>query len=407
MANYLQLENPTLGKWEPPAQRASAAAVRTFNAKNGSSDAANSKILRFAKSERILHWAIAGPFLISFASGVVLVMIYNPDPSRPLRVVFAELHRISGVALAILPMLALVKGRRDVRIHLYNIKQAWTWIYDDFKWLALMGLAAGSSRIQLPEQGKFNAAEKLNFMVLMGTYPLYVITGLLMWLAPLPVLSWIMHCLMAMIATPLILGHLYMALVNADTRSGLEGMISGHVDRDWAKHHYRRWYRAHYEAVEEHPFTQASVAGTLSSPATSTEPGSRVVPYELGPRRFIHLYRKITTSHGTPEFDEVMRMLEHCGEPPARCGILQIAETVPQFIPVKVAGWIIVPHLDLQLPNLDKWGRRSSAQIYTYIEGIGPRSFSAWASREFHARGNSISTFPSSITPASHIAREG
>jgi formate dehydrogenase subunit gamma len=211
---------------------------------------ADAKILRFAKSERMLHWCIAAPFLISFGTGVLLAIIYNPDPSRPWRSVFAAIHRVSGLALGIFPMVALLNNRHDVWIHLYNIKQAWIWVYDDFKWLALMGLAAISSRFELPEQGKFNAAEKLNFMVLMSTYPLYVATGLLMWLTHLAVLSWILHCLMAMLATPLILGHLYMALINADTRAGLEGMISGHVDREWAKHHYRRWYRRHHEATE-------------------------------------------------------------------------------------------------------------------------------------------------------------
>jgi cytochrome b subunit of formate dehydrogenase len=28
-------------------------------------------------------------------------------------------------------------------------------------------------------------------------------------------------------------------------------MITGFVDRQWAKHHYRRWYREHHEATEE------------------------------------------------------------------------------------------------------------------------------------------------------------
>jgi len=198
-----------------------------------------------------VHWAIAGPFLVSFASALILVLIYNPDPSRPFRSFFAGLHRTSGVALIVLPMLAIYKSRRDVRIYFYNIKQAWTWVYDDFKWLALMGLAAISSKIELPEQGKFNAAEKLNFMVLMTTYPLYVATGLLMWLTHLAILAWIMHFTMALMATPLLLGHLYMALINPATRKGLEGMVNGFVDREWAKHHYRRWYREHHEAGEE------------------------------------------------------------------------------------------------------------------------------------------------------------
>lgn len=211
------------------------------------------KILRFARSERMLHWAIAGPFLFSMATALVLVLVYNPDPSRPYRGVFAKLHRGSGVALIVLPMLAAVKSRGDARLHFYNIKQAWIWMFDDFKWLALMGLAAVNSKIQLPEQGKFNAAEKINFMVLMVTYPLYVATGLLMWLTPLAILSWLMHFLMACMAAPLIGGHLYMAVINPASRKGLHGMISGHVDRHWARHHYRRWYREHHEHTEHLP----------------------------------------------------------------------------------------------------------------------------------------------------------
>ncbi len=220
-------------------------------AKSASEAAASPKILRFAKSERLLHWSIAGPFVISFASAVVLVSIYNPDPSRPFRSFFAVLHRVSGVALIVLPLLAARHVRGDLRLHFYNIRQAWIWMFDDFKWLTLMLLAAVNSSISLPEQGKFNAAEKLNFMVLMVTYPLYVVTGLMMWLTHLAVLSWILHFLMATLATPLILGHIYMAVINPASRTGLQGMISGYVDRQWAKHHYRRWYREHHEAAEE------------------------------------------------------------------------------------------------------------------------------------------------------------
>ncbi len=254
MLTTLKLDRPESGKRKATEENACVAEPPVHPAAEPATSGA--KILRFAKSERVLHWCIAGPFLVSFATGVALALIYNADPTRPGRSVFAVIHRASGVALAVLPILAVVKSRRDARTHFYNIKQAWTWVFDDFKWLALMGLAAVSSRFKLPEQGKFNAAEKLNFMVLMSTYPLYVVTGLLMWLTHLPVLSWILHCLMAMFATPLILGHLYMALINRETRPGLEGMISGHVDRQWAKHHYRRWYRKHHEATEAQPSAQ-------------------------------------------------------------------------------------------------------------------------------------------------------
>ena len=166
MLTTLQLEVPETQIEQAPVGRAhTPGSVAPTGARKTSRATGNSNVLRFAKSERMLHWAIAGPFLFSFATSIVLVVIYNPDPSRPFRNAFAVLHRVSGIALIVLPMLATLKSRGDARIHFYNIKQAWTWVYDDFKWLALMGLAAINSKIKLPEQGKFNAAEKLNFMV--------------------------------------------------------------------------------------------------------------------------------------------------------------------------------------------------------------------------------------------------
>jgi formate dehydrogenase subunit gamma len=407
----------------------------------------DSKILRFAKSERVLHWTIAGPFLVSFATGLILVLFYNPDPSRSLRGLIATLHRASGIALTVFPLLALLGARRDARLHLYNIKQAWTWIYDDFKWLALMGLAAISSRFVLPEQGKFNAAEKLNFMVLMSTYPLYIVTGILMWVMPLAVLSWIMHSLMALMATPLLLGHLYMALINASTRAGLEGMVSGHVDRQWAKHHYRRWYRKHYEAEEEQPSSATLAAAaqvdgnsfplemsalaangsfmvisSMPNPIVLWQDRTReymrfhgmhvyrgsILPgqpkmindrllYELEPDRFLRLINGFRGNPGAPAMfdgsnpanlshrfdslslsDHSMLRNNHAAD-----RIFHVADTT--------GGIVLV----------------SAGMSLFYTAGIGPRSCSACDSNASHFRGNSIPTFPRSVTPASHMAREG
>jgi formate dehydrogenase subunit gamma len=230
---------------EQAVQPAPAVARKT----GGPSDGA--KILRFYKSERMLHWAIAIPFLVCFTTALVMVLHYNPDPHRPYRLLFAWTHRISGICLTVLPMLVVYKHRGDVWIHFYNIKQAWTWVIDDFKWLCLLMLSGVSSKVKLPEQGKFNAAEKLNFMVLMGTYPLYIATGLLIWLTDCAFLSWLLHSFMAVIAAPLILGHMYMAMIKRGGRAGLQGMITGFVDRQWAKHHYAHWYREVHEKADE------------------------------------------------------------------------------------------------------------------------------------------------------------
>ena len=222
------------------------------------------QILRFRKSERLLHWAIAVPFLVCFVTAVVLIAAYNPDPQRPYRSFFAVAHRASGVAFILLPILAVVKSKGDWRIHFQNIRQAWAWTLQDVKWLAMMGLAAMPPRFRLPEQGKFNAAEKINFMTLLGTYPLYIATGLLIWLTHGAFLAWVVHFAMAVVAAPLILGHIFMATVNPETRIGLSGMISGFVDRQWARHHYAHWYREHYGELERGPAVPAALDEVLS-----------------------------------------------------------------------------------------------------------------------------------------------
>lgn len=205
------------------------------------------KILRFRKSERHVHWAIAIPFMVCFASALILVFFYNPNPLRPYREVFSWIHRISGISLITIPFLAMFKSRHDHKIYFYNIRQAWVWTLEDVKWIVLKGLSMISRKIKLPDQGKFNAAEKINFMMLMSTYPLYILTGLVIWLTDGALLSWLIHFGMALMATPLLLGHLYMATIHPDTRTGLSGMTSGFVDRHWAEHHYPLWYREHYE----------------------------------------------------------------------------------------------------------------------------------------------------------------
>jgi formate dehydrogenase subunit gamma len=204
-------------------------------------------ILRFQKAEIMVHWAIAIPFLICFVTAAILAFVFYWYPLHPLRSVVSWIHRLSGVGLIVLPIVAMVRGRKQFSTHLDNIRQAWVWAWDDIKWLALMGLAAISKRFTLPEQGKFNAAEKLNFMMVMTTWPLYGITGILIWLPGIAFTSWMIHISMAVLAAPLIFGHIFMAAVNPASKVGLPGMFTGYVDREWAEHHYTRWFRENFE----------------------------------------------------------------------------------------------------------------------------------------------------------------
>lgn len=207
----------------------------------------SSQIPRFRRSERSLHWAIAIPFLVCLVSGVAAKLFFNRLHSGLVtHALLLWVHRGSGILLLLLPSWVAWRHRRDLSLYLYNVKRAWSWTSDDLKWLALIGLASLSKKIALPEQHKFNAGEKINFMTLMLTYPVLLATGLVLLLPGTQFLSFIVHVGVAVLAAPLIVGHLYMAVVNPDTRVGLSGMFSGKVDREWAKHHYAKWYRENF-----------------------------------------------------------------------------------------------------------------------------------------------------------------
>jgi len=238
-------------------------------------DGPSDRILRFHRSERVLHWSIAVPFMVCFGTAAVLVVLYNADPQRPFRQVFSWTHRVSGVCLIVFPLLTLVRNRADFRLHLENIREGWVWARDDLKWLFLSGLAAVSKRVALPDQGKFNAAEKVNFMMVMSTYPLCILTGVLIWLPGVAFYSWLLHLGMAALVLPLLLGHIFMATINPSTRVGLSGMISGFVERTWAQHHYARWYRKHFPeprpaARAARPAVRAPVAGSPAKASCSS-----------------------------------------------------------------------------------------------------------------------------------------
>lgn len=225
-----------------------------------------SKVHRFVTSERFLHWALAIPFIVLYASALLMLLFWGEPQPRHVRALAAWIHKIAGIGLVVLPPLVLLGGWREWRVHLANVREAWTWRASDVRWLLLSPLAAVDRRIRLPEQGRFNAGEKLNFMWVCATYPLYIVTGLLIWMPGAALIPWVIHLTMAALGVVPVVGHIYLATVNPSTRAGLEGMITGWVDREWAKHHYRRWFRQRFERGPA-AITFPSLPATLRQPA--------------------------------------------------------------------------------------------------------------------------------------------
>jgi formate dehydrogenase gamma subunit len=336
-----------------PSRTAAASATREAAAR------VSKEILRFRSSERALHWSIAVPFIVCLLTGIVLKLFFNYlHPQISAHVVLLWVHRISGACLFLLPALSALWHRKDLALYRYNIKRAWTWTLDDLKWLALIGPASLSRRIKLPEQHKFNAGEKLNFMTLMLTYPLLVGTGLFLLTPGIHFITWIAHIAVAVLSAPLIFGHVFMAVVNPDTRVGLSGMISGHVDREWAKHHYAKWYREtvgedekpEYRGQETVIAPQARAMlrclscgadNSLTSWATLLESVSELRPLECpecgAPSLVVSGVVKVE------EVGAILEDLEHAGAGRPRRGDSPAERLSPRVAPTDEAGAALAP----------------------------------------------------------------
>jgi len=191
------------------------------------------RLSRFSRTERTLHWAHASAFLVLFVSGLCL---YLPSLSELIgrRPLLKDIHVYT--ALIWLAALALILLAGDRRRLLAAAREIDTFDDDDLAWL----------RRRRAPQGRFNAGQKINVIVTAALAVLFAITGFFLWYGErdhafrlqnaLLVHDWLMY-----ISFFLLLGHLYLALINPSTRHSLSGMTRGWVREDWALRHHRKW----------------------------------------------------------------------------------------------------------------------------------------------------------------------
>jgi len=191
------------------------------------------RLSRFSRTERTLHWVHASAFLVLFVSGLCL---YLPSLSELIgrRPLLKDIHVYT--ALIWLAALALILLAGDRRRLLAAAREIDTFDDDDLAWL----------RRRRAPQGRFNAGQKINATVTAALAVLFAITGFFLWYGErdhafrlqnaLLVHDWLMY-----ISFFLLLGHLYLALINPSTRHSLSGMTRGWVREDWALRHHRKW----------------------------------------------------------------------------------------------------------------------------------------------------------------------
>jgi formate dehydrogenase subunit gamma len=188
------------------------------------------RLPRFTLTERAAHWLVAVTFGVMLLTGTMVPHHWSVSD------IPFDLHVGSAVVLISgLAMLVFAANRRALRGTLRDLTTAEE---GDGEWLrsaparALHGGAA-------PPAGRFNAGQKVNFLLVgLGLAALYG-TGLALLFGHGP--QGPLHHLAAIAMVVLVAGHIYMAVINPGTRHALRGITLGEVDAEWATHHHARW----------------------------------------------------------------------------------------------------------------------------------------------------------------------
>ncbi len=210
-------------------------------------------VQRFTLTERLLHWVHASAFFVLLGSGLILYLpvLSTTFADRPL---IKDVHFYTAVSWAgAMILIALLGNRRAVRATLREID---LFDRDDRSFLA--------GRTPAP-QGRFNAGQKVNAIVTAAFATLFFISGMLLWLGERNTDirlggTLYLHDALMYLSVILVLGHLYLALINRSTRHSLHGMVLGTVREDWAHAHHAKW-------LDSTPTTVAATPSPVQIPS--------------------------------------------------------------------------------------------------------------------------------------------
>jgi formate dehydrogenase subunit gamma len=201
------------------------------------------RIRRFSRVQISAHLLLAVAFFAMLWTGMCL---YFPGLAEVMGRPLAKSVHLwsSGALVAGLAVMAAFRPRDLGRV----AREAEALDRDDVAWLR-----GGPRRVVdhrgAPEQGWLNAGQKLATAVMLGLLVVLYGTGVVMWLGT--GVTWLrigsgavdVHDLATILFVLLVLGHLYLALVNRATRPALRGIVTGDVDREWARSNHGRWVR--------------------------------------------------------------------------------------------------------------------------------------------------------------------
>ncbi len=211
-------------------------------------------IPKYTFVERLLHWTHTATFIPLVVTGLVLYMdtlkpLAQGDAGQWMRLV----HRLVAILFIAEPVIYGILQPRRLWMHL----KEFSFEKDDLGWLKnAFGYYVWGKHDVMPPQGRFNTGEKINAMVMIVTWVLFVITGLVMWygkgIVSAELFRWmvVVHDLTMIAAVCMFIVHLFLAVAHPLMWAALVSMRFGVTSATYAAEHHAKWYYGPKRAME-------------------------------------------------------------------------------------------------------------------------------------------------------------
>jgi formate dehydrogenase subunit gamma len=203
-------------------------------------------IPKYTLLERMMHWLHTATFVPLALTGLILyVPFLAPLAQGEAGQLMRLIHRGAAVVFGLLPIIYLIIQPRRL---LLNLRE-FMFDKEDIGWLkGAFGYYLLGKHGAMPPQGRFNTGEKLNGVVMILSWVIFGITGLVMWfgkgVVP-PILFQLMvvvHDLAMIASVCMFLVHLYLAVGHPLMWAGLVSMRFGVTSAGYAAEHHAKWY---------------------------------------------------------------------------------------------------------------------------------------------------------------------
>jgi len=234
----------------------------------------NKMIRRFERSEIILHWVNAVPFLVLILTGALNILsrfeLFIPPYIGAIRII----HKIAGVLwIAGIGYSFFFVGRE---LNIANTRNQFKIGLSDVSWAIKAVRSVFNHHIEVPPVGKFNVGQKINAILVILYAVAFVGSGALIWAYKTMLFPWYFHAAVFFITIFSLGGHLYLSFVHPATRPGLIGIFNGMVPKSYIIHHHSLMIEgaanAHGETTAKGVFISTRTEGSSQKPESNMLP---------------------------------------------------------------------------------------------------------------------------------------